>query len=178
MHNINFVNDDAFERVEVIQRHIKLVDRILFIDYSIFIDPESLEKVFTDFKNSHCLVFPCVKDGVNWGTFQEKAVSESTEPIEQWGLDFDTELGQKIGDSMYWVKKTDPKCWVMETKHVNKILKGRKEPIKLPAKNSEIFEKLIANGVKICAWTAARLVVTYPHECLSNILESAGVKTT
>ena len=177
-HNINFVNDDPYERVEVINRHIKTADRILFIDYSIFIDPESLAKVFTDFKNSHCLVFPCVKDGINWDTFRAKACSGTTEPTEQWGLEFDTELGQKIGESMYWVRKTDPKSWVMETKHVNKILKGRKEPIKLPAKNNELFDKLIASGVKICAWTAARLVVTYPHECLSNILESAGVKTT
>jgi len=109
--------------------------------------------------------------------FRDKAKSGTNEPIEQCGLEFDTELGQKIGESIYWVRKTDPKCWVMETKHVNKILKGRKEPIKLPPRNSEMFEKLISSGVKICAWTASRLVVTYPHECLSNILESAGVKT-
>jgi len=178
-HNINFVNDDPFERNEVIQKHIKSADRILFIDYSIFVDNDSLDKVFTKLDNSHCLVFPCVKDGINWDTFRTKACSDTTEPVEQCGLDFDTELGQKIGESMYWVKKTDPKCWVMETKHISKILKGRKggDAIKLPSRNSEMFEKLISSGVKICAWTAARLVVTYPHECLSNILESAGVKT-
>jgi len=120
-----------------------------------------------------------VRDGINWDMFREKACSGTSEPVEQCGLEFDTELGQKIGESMYWVNKTDPKAWVMETKHVNKILKGRKngDAIRLPPRNVEMFDKLIALGVKICAWTAARLVVTYPHECLSNILESAGVKT-
>jgi hypothetical protein len=32
-------------------------------------------------------------------------------------------------------------------------------------------------GVKIYAFTAAKLVMTYPHECISNILSAAGVKT-
>jgi len=39
-----------------------------------------------------------------------------------------------------------------------------------------MFEKFIERGVKVCAFTGANLVATYPHECLGNILETAGVK--
>jgi hypothetical protein len=120
-------------------------------------------------------VFPCVKEGIHWDAFNKKI--RTTEPCEQVALDFDTELGQKVGESLYKVKSTDPKCWIMDTKPVLKALRERKgEAIKLPAKNSEMFERLIEKGTKICAYTACRLTVTYPHECQSNILESAGVK--
>lgn len=179
LHNIHFVNDDPFERNEVIQKHLKTADRILFIDYSVFVDNATLDKVFAKFENYHGLVFPCVKEGINWEMFKKKVRANDSEPVDQCGMEFDTVLGQKIGDSLYWVKQTEPKCWVIEVKPVARILKGRKggEAVKLPSRNSEMFEKLITSGVKICAWTASRLVVTYPHECLSNILESAGVKT-
>ena len=177
-HNINFVNDDPFERTEVILKHMKTADRILFIDYSIYIDHGSLDKIFSKFENFHMCVFPCVKEGINWESFKKRARSDTSEPVEQIGLDFDTTVAQKFGDSMYWVQTTNPRCWIMDTKPVTKLLKGRKgEQITLPSKNTELFKKFQTAGVKICAWTAARLTITYQHECLSNILESAGVKT-
>ena len=175
-HNIIFVNDDPFEKVALIMKQIKIADRLVFIDYSVFVDLETIDKAFTaPFDKYNCLVFPCVKEGIHWDAFNKKI--GTTEPCEQVALDFDTELGQKIGDSLYKVKSTEPKCWIMDTKPVLKAIRERKgEAIKLPAKNSEMFERLLEKGVKICAYTACRLTVTYPHECLSNILESAGVR--
>ena len=178
-HNIHFVVDDPFERNAAILKHIKSSDRILFIDYSIFIDHATCDKVFQKFEGYSCLVFPCVKEGIDWEAFKRKTVKGTTEPIEQIGLEFDTTVGQKIGESLYRVQKTNPKSWVLECKPAVKALRERKgEGIKIPARNSEMFDAFAERGLKICAWTASRLTVTYPHECLSNILESAGVKTS
>jgi len=44
--------------------------------------------------------------------------------------------------------------------------------------DNKIFEKFQRFGVKIYAYTAARVTVTYAHECLGNILETAGVSRT
>ena len=59
---------------------------------------------------------------------------------------------------------------------MHKTLKNKKSPgITLPLKFDEMFERLGKNGMKIYAYSGAKLTVTYPHECLSNILEAAGV---
>ena len=177
-HNIIFVNDDPFQRVELIMKQLKNSERLAFIDYSVYVDNDTIDKMFvTQFDQFSCLVFPCVTEGIKWDAF--KTNLNTTEPSSQIALDFDTTLGQKIGDSLYRVQATEPKCWIMDTKPIIKALRDRKgEGIKLPAKNVEMFQRLTEKGVKICAYTACRLTVTYPHECLSNILESAGVKAT
>ena len=176
-HNIIFVNDDPFDRVEMIMKQLKIAERLVLIDYSVFVDLETIDKMFTTpFDKYNCLVFPCVKEGINWDAFKKQI--ETTESSEQVALEFDTVLGQKVGESLYKVKSTEPKCWIMDTKPIIKAIRERKgEGIRLPAKNGEMFERLIEKGVKICAYTACRLTVTYPHECMSNILESAGIKT-
>ena len=177
-HNIVFVADDPFERSATILKHVKSSDRILFIDYSIFIDPATCEKAFAKFDKFDGYIFPCVKEGVDWEAFKRKSAKGTTEPIEQLALEFDTTIGQKVAESTYKVSKADPKCWVLDCKPIVKNLRDKKgEGLKLPARNSEIFDRLIEKGLKIYAWTASRLTVTYPHECLSNILESAGVRT-
>jgi hypothetical protein len=176
-HSIVFVNDDPFDRVEMIMKQIKITDRLVFIDYSVFIDHETIDKIFVaNFEKCHCIVFPCVKEGIHWDAF--KSGMDTTEPVDQIALQFDTEIGQKVGESLYKVNSTNPKCWLLDTKPALKLIREKKgEALKLPAKNSEMFQRLIEKGVKIHAYTACRLVVTYPHECLSNILESAGVKS-
>lgn len=173
--NIVFVNDDPFEKAELIMKHLKTADRIIVIDYSVYVDNDSIEKMFMNFDGFNCLVFPCVKEGINWEKFK---TNKTDEPCSQVALEFDTQLGQKIGDSIYRVTSTEPRCWVADCKYIIKALKERKgESIKIPAKTADIFKRFIERGVKICAYTASRITITYPHECLSNILESAGVKT-
>ena len=41
-----------------------------------------------------------------------------------------------------------------------------------------MFDKLKESGVKIQAYVDAKLTITYTHECVSNIMNAAGVKTT
>ena len=40
-----------------------------------------------------------------------------------------------------------------------------------------MFKKFQEAGVKIHAYTKAKLVMTYSHECISNILGASGVKS-
>lgn len=174
---ITFVVDDPFERNSIIMKKMKEFDRLLFIDYSVFVDEKSLALATQPLENGqHCMVFPAVTEGVDWDMFRSKINSESSEPIEQMGLNFDTEVGRKIKDDIYSVTKTNPKAWFFDCKPVIKTMREKKgEGIKLPTKNSEMFEKFISKGLKVCAFTDANLVLTYSHECVGNILNTAGV---
>jgi len=92
------------------------------------------------------------------------------------GLNFDTEVGKSIGENLHIVIDTNPKCWAIDCKHVVKALRDKKgEGIKL---GPSIFTTFKDREVKMYAYTAAKITVTYPHECLGNILACANVKTT
>jgi len=178
-HEICFVNDDPFTKAELILRKLKESDRLICIDYSVNIDRDSIAKLLEKYdQQCHCIVFPCVKEGIDWDQFKEKVKKDVDEPIEQMGLEFDTKVGQKVSNGMYKVLQTDPKCWVMDSKSVLKNLKTKKkEPLKqLPARNGELFETLQSKGVKILAYVDAQITTVYSHECLGNILNAAGVK--
>ena len=174
---IVYVNDDLFERKDVLLKKAKTCDRIIWIDYSVYVDIPSLEKLVDKFiPGYHCLVLPCVTPDVDWDMFKQKIKKGSTEPIGQMGLNFDTAVGKSIGEHLHVVTYTDPKSWAIDTKHVLKAIKGNKgEGIVISAKVSEMFKKFIERDIKIYAFTAANLIVTYPHECLGNILESAAI---
>lgn len=154
--NIIFVNDTQHERQEAILKNMKDCDRLLFIDYSIGMDQSSIEAVVDDW-NSQCVVFPCVKPGIDWDLFKEKVLSESQEPLEQYGLHFDTQVDKCMQGDYYWVTRTEPRVWVAKSKFLVK-------------------SKGLLGGLKIAAFTPAKIVVTYPHECVGNIIGAAGVK--
>ena len=107
--------------------------------------------------------------------FKRKVKDEEiTEPVNQIGLNFDTDVNKKISENIYSVSSTSAKCWVMFTKNIIKQIKDKKTgSIKIGAK---MFEKFKEQGVKIHAFTASKLTMTYTHECISNILSAAGVK--
>jgi hypothetical protein len=166
-----FVDDNAYARQEALLKKIKHCDRVVWFDYSVHIDNESLVKLFGKFVNGYqCLVLPSVIDKVDWDSFKKKITSGSKEPIYQMALEFDTEVDRCIGDNLYTVTKTNPKCWAIDTKPVLKLLKG--EGLKISPK---FFETFLEKGVKIYAATDAHITLTYSHECLGNILQSAGV---
>lgn len=174
---ILYVNDNAFERQSIITKKSKYCDRIIWIDYGIHIDNASIEKFMDKFIPGYqCIVLPCVNPGINWDLFKSKVLSGSQEPVSQLGLEFDTKVSKSIGENLHIVTETDPKCWAIDTKAVLKAIKGEKgQGITISAKVSEMFKKFMDCGVKIYAFTDACLTVTYPHECLGNILAAAGV---
>jgi hypothetical protein len=168
-----FCNDDPFKKAETVQKLLKLYDRIMFIDFGVNLDEKSLEQVFETHEGCGCLVFPAAKEGIDWEMFKNKVLSDSNEPVHQMGLHFDTEVGQKIKDDLYHVKSTQPRCFVAVCKTVKKKLGDTKI-----TNYDKMFEKLKDYGVKIYAWTTAHVVVTYAHECVSNIMNAAGVRAS
>lgn len=171
---IIYVNDDPFEKAEVIQNCLPGCDRLFFIDFGVNVDEESIKQIFEKHEGIGVLVFPGVKEGIDWGLFKHKVKEGSSEPISQMGLNFDTEIGNKISNNIYTVTSTNPKSWVMFSKNIIKNTKDKKGKWSI---NPKIFEKMKEQGVKIYAFTAAKLTMTYTHECISNILNAAGVKT-
>ncbi len=173
-----FIRDDPFEKNETINKKLKHCDRLLVIDYSVFVDEMSLIKLVEPFfKNQDILVLPCVTEGINWDLFKKKVLTHSQEPKSQMGLNFDTEVSKKLDTDLYSVIKTCPKVYSLDSKAVLRAFKETKKQAaaKIPVKTDEMFEKFIQRGLSICAYTNANVIVTYPHECLGNILETAGV---
>ena len=171
---IAYVDDDPFKKAEIVQLYAKSHDRIFFVDFGIGVDDASIDQVLEKHEGFGCLVFPGVREGVDWDLFKTKVRSDSEEPITQMGLHFDTEIGSKVSGDIYNVASTEARCWFMNTKNVIKNLKDKTGNWKI---NAKMFEKLKEQGVKIYAFTAAKLTMTYTHECVSNILNAAGVKT-
>lgn len=157
---------------------IKTGERIFWMDYGTNLNTEILSKVLDPFeKGVQVLVFPSVREGIDWGMFEKKTKAGSTESAGQRGLAFDTEVGKKLGEGLYECAKTSARVWVMDTKPVDKKLRGGKDPIKLPlTNNEEMFSCLARNGIKIGVASEAIVVCHYIHECFGNILEASGVQ--
>ena len=176
---VAFVNDDPYEKSETIHTFMKSHDRIFFIDFGIHVDDASLQTVLAKNEGYGVVVFPGVKEGINWTTFKKKVNEKSTEPVEQMGLDFDTEVAAKVAEDLYTVKTTSAKSWVLMSKPVLKAIKDKRTgTYKIHPKLGVMFTKFKEHGVRIIAFTAAKLVHTYSHECIGNIVNSSGVKAT
>lgn len=171
---IIYCNDDPYEKSELIQAQIKRaeVDRLLFVDYGVHIDDDSLAQAFEPHEGVGCLVFPGVREGIDWKMFKDNVKRQSKEPVEQMGLHFDTEVGKKISDGIHTVTSTEAKCWLMMVKNARKRIE------KVHPNPKIMFQKFKESGLKIHAWVRAKLTITYTHECVSNIMNAAGVKTT
>lgn len=175
-----FVNDDPFQVSEIIHRYMKTHERLFFIDYGIHVDDGSLNMLFENYEGVGCLVLPGVEEGIDWEMFKNKVNTKSNEPIEQLGLSFDTTIdrNKKISDGIYSVYTTRAKSWLILSKNVIKHIKDKKTSnFKIFPKMETMFSKFKESGVKIHAYTKAKLVMTYNHECISNILNAYGVKS-
>jgi hypothetical protein len=176
MNEICFVPDNLQDRRDFLAHRLKdaTVDKILWLDYSVSLDNESINIVVKPFEVNGChgIVFPAVVEGVDWVRFKNKILEKSDEPIHQIGLNFDTDVDTKVPKfpHLYTIKSTTPKSWVIDVKQINKKIGSQKLPL-LP---SELF-KLFMTQNKILAFVDAQLTLTYAHECLGNIMNSAGV---
>jgi len=176
---VAFVNDDPYEKSEKIHAFMKTHDRIFFVDFGIHVDDESLKMVLAKNEGYGAVVFPGVKEGINWDTFKKKIREGSTEPVEQMALEFDTEVIAKVGENLHTVKTSGAKSWVLMCKNVLKSIKDKRNgTYKIHPKLDVMFAKFKEHGVRVVAFTAAKLVHTYSHECIGNIVNSSGVKAT
>ena len=172
-----YVDDDPYNKSEIIQKYMKTADRILFIDFGISMDDGSLKKVFEPNEGIGCLVFPGVLEGIDWPLFKSKVQDGTLEPVEQIGLHFDTDVGNRVSDDVYQVKTSSARCWVMMCKNTLKCVRDKRtHDCRVPPRMEQMFSKFKELGVKIHAYTAAKLVMTYSHECISNLLNAAGIK--
>ena len=137
---------------------IKNFDRVVVMDYSVSVDPESLLVMCKPFPNDYdCVVFPCLENGINWSVFRDKVKGESKEPIEQMGMTFDTDVDDKIEEGFWNVKSTNPKAYVIKADKFVDFVNG------------------VRSDIKICAYTKSSTTVTYTQECIGNILESCDI---
>ncbi len=169
---IAYVDDDPYKKAEMVEKYMKTHDRIFFVDFGIGIDDASLDQVMVDHEGVGCLVFPGVKEGIDWGMFKEKIKNDTDEPVSQMGLNFDTDVGSAVSKDIRKVNSTSAKVWMMNTKNVTKTIQKSKDSKISP----KMFEKFLRQNVRVYAFTAAKLTITYTHECVSNILNAAGVK--
>lgn len=176
---VTFVDDDPHKKSELISRLMKTHERIFFIDFGIHVDDDSLEMVLAKNDNYGVVVFPGVKEGVNWEAFKKKVKEGSTEPVEQMALEFDTDVIASVTEDVYTVKTTSAKSWVMMTKPVLKSIRDRRTGnYRIHPKMDVMFSNFKEQGVRLVAYTAAKLIHTYPHECIGNIINSSGVKAS
>jgi len=171
---IVYVTDDPYEKASAIEQCMKTHDRIIFVDFGVSLDEDSIVQCFEKHDGVGCLVFPGVKEGVDWGLFRAKVKDGSSEPVSQMGMHFDTEVDKKISDNIYRVTTTNARAWIMNTKTVYKTMAKNKDSTISP----KFFEKMLRQKVRIYAFTAAKLTIIYTHECISNILNAAGVKAS
>ena len=176
---VSFVNDDPYEKSEAIHKFMKTHDRIFFVDFGIHVDEASLNTVLAKNEGYGAVVFPGVKEGIDWDMFKKKVHEKSTEPIEQMGLAFDTEVLAKVAEDIHTVKTSGAKSWVLMTKPVLRSIRDKRTgTYKIHPKLDVMFAKFKEHGVRVVAFTAAKLVNTYTHECVGNIVNSSGVKAT
>jgi hypothetical protein len=167
------VNDNTYEKSQALVKAFKNSDRVVYVEYSASFDNDSIDKLIGPYPPGYNgVVLPSVTEGVDWDLFKKKIRTRSTEPSSQMGLNFDTDVDKVIkGTDMWSIIKTDPKVWSLDSKQTIKSLRERKgDGIKVPHNHSDIFTK-----IKACAYAKARVTLTYTHECLGNILESAGI---
>jgi len=175
---IVFVNDDPFDIAEMLIKKFHDSERVIFIDYGIGLHEEAVvEKLVKDFeKGQDCLVMPCVKEGLDWDKIKTNILTKSSEPVEQAGMDFDTEVGDHMRDCMYEVSKTTPRLYAIDCERTVELLKNRKKPkIFLPPNRTEMFEKFMEKKINIYAYTKAKVVIAYQHESIGKITEAYGL---
>lgn len=169
--DISFVQDRAG-----LPKLIKTGERIIWMEYGTNLDDKSIHKALDTFdKGLQVVVFPAVKEGINWDRFARRTKEGATESAVQRGLEFDTDVGKKLGESLYEVKSTTARVWAMDAKPVDKKLRGDKVPVKLPL-DETMFSVLQGLGIKIGAVTSATVICHFVHECVGNILETSGVE--
>lgn len=173
--DVHFVQD-----MSGLSKLIKSGERIVWLDYGTNIDQDNIRLVFDPLdKDVRVLVCPAVKEGIDWEMFRKKTMADSKEPASQRALTFDTEVGKKIADGLYDVKKTSARVWIMEPKPIDKKLRGEKNPVKLDTSSYEaMFDQLIRMGVRVAAATKVQVICHFIHKCSGNILETPGVNVS
>ena len=166
--NVQFVQDASG-----MSKIMKSSDRLLWVDYGACLDSDSFDTLFDKYE---VLVYPSVKEGINWEVFKDRVKKGTDEPIGQVGLDFDTDVGKKISDGMYVVNSSNPAVFAIDcAKVIDKVRDKKGQGMNLPTTIEDVFKKFVQKEVKITAYSKCKVLRHYSHECVGNILEAIGV---
>jgi len=95
--SVHYIND-----MNGLRRYLKNHERIIFFDYGSNINAECIASMCAPLpKGFSVMVYPAVKDGIDWALFKKKTLAGSKEPAEQRGLTFDTTVDKQFGDSVH-----------------------------------------------------------------------------
>lgn len=173
--DIHFVTDKSSS----LHKLMKSSDRLVWLDYGVSIDVDTLKKLaLDDFPEGYkVLIAPCVLEGIDWEMFKRKTLAGSDEPANQRGLKFDTEVTpapKKYGDSIadFVSSSTDGRVFAMDCKPVLKKLRDSDSSSQY--KSMDHLKKI---GVKIGVLKSCSVLCHYVYESIGNILESSGVRT-
>lgn len=155
---IHFVNDNSS-----LQKTLKGCDKLIWVDYGVSVNQTTLENLIS---SDGTVVVPCVKDEVDWEQFRRKTLENSTESVNQRALKFDIEANSK-NEYISGV----PRIFCMDSKSVLKKLRDSDSKF-------TSFEHLKKLGLKISVLRSETVTCHYVYECIGNILESSGVRTS
>lgn len=177
--HINFIFTE--DGLKALPKLLKTGDRVVWFDYGTNLDHDTVAKsIFAPMdKDIKVIVYPSVSEGIDWEMFRKKTLDGSKEPASQRGLKFDTTVEKKpIGPSLYDVQRTSARVWMMDTKPIDKKVRGDpKVQRTLPTDSYEnLFDALKSWNIRIAAVTSALVVRHYTHECTGNILEMPGIR--
>jgi hypothetical protein len=152
---------------------MKSSEKLLWVDYGACLDSPSFDMLFEKYE---VLVYPSVKEGINWEVFKDRVQKGTDEPVNQVGLDFDTDVGKKISDGVYTVNSSNPAVFAIDcSKVIDKVRDRKGHGLNLPTTIEDMFKKFVQKEVKITAYTKCKVLRHYSHECVGNILEAVGV---
>lgn len=145
-------------------------EKMLWIDYGVSIDKETIERLLFPTEKYKVLVVPCVLEGVDWKKFKD---TTSGEPIHQRGLHFDTKaiVSPKSNIAEFVSSVHDGRVICFDVKHVNRKLHGL-------GGYKSLDHLKTALGIKIGVLRSANVTCHYVYECFGNIIESTGVRVT
>tara|TARA_R110002074_G_scaffold33996_1_gene94048 strand:- start:5727 stop:6236 length:510 start_codon:yes stop_codon:yes gene_type:complete len=167
--------------MELLKTLLKTGDRLVWFEYGCALEKDGVQHLVSVYQNFDGMVFPVVKEGIDWGKFREKTLGNSAEPVHQRALTFDTTVMDKVFDSVrdyYPVISTDPRVWSIDTKAVTKKLKDKKNGLVIPPTTTKFFENCTKRGVKLMAAAGVDTFNHFTHECVGNLMNIPGLKVT
>ena len=178
--DISFVNDDTVSKGDMLKKVLKSSDRVIWFEYGTCIARDSLHKIARKYDSVDGIIFPAVKEGIDWDVFTTKCKNGSNEPAGQMGLTFDTDVSSRIIDKENGfhevVKAHSPACWMIDSKKALKKLKEKKKDVpSIPNTVGAFIDKCISRNVRIGASIDTVTTVHFTHECPGNIRNMAGV---
>lgn len=171
--DLTFVNDNEVDKLGVLKKSLKGCDRVIWIDYGMSISRETAQAFFVKTVTAvDGAVLPApLKDHVDWDTFRNEIEKNTTEPVHQIALKFDTEVGTKdiIPGIMHDVKATSPQLWYLDSKKATRKINKNAEGARILG---DVFKKA---KLQFGAIIFSDVHTHFTHECTGNIMNMSGL---